>query len=94
MSEQTTSLTLPHTSRVKRTLKAAEEIAENLDHDYVGTEHLLLALIADTAGIAGRVLSELGASEPARNRIYEVITSSSYSRSSAEISGFDPSQQR
>jgi ATP-dependent Clp protease ATP-binding subunit ClpA len=94
VSEHRTLLTLPQTPRVTRTLLAAEEIAQGLDHDFVGTEHVLLALIADRDGIAGRVLAELGASEPVRERIYETVTSSAYSESSTEIFGFDPSQQR
>lgn len=94
MSEEVPSLTLPHTPRVTMTLQAAEEVAKNLDHNAVGTEHVLLALIADKDGIAGRVLAELGASESVRERIYEVVTSSGYRRSSTEVAGFDPRKLR
>ena len=38
----------------------AQEEAEQLGHDYVGTEHLLLGLVAEETSAAGRVLADLG----------------------------------
>ena len=52
---------LPYTSRAKRVLEHAMIAARDLDHDYVGAEHLLLALSQD-AGAAGKTLVAAGAS--------------------------------
>ncbi|HEX4212615.1 MAG TPA: Clp protease N-terminal domain-containing protein [Candidatus Dormibacteraeota bacterium] len=48
------------TDEAKRTLTLAQEEAETTRHSYIGTEHLLVALIANTDGIAHRVLTGLG----------------------------------
>ncbi|MGD2251531.1 MAG: ATP-dependent Clp protease ATP-binding subunit [Anaerolineales bacterium] len=53
------------TQRARRVLSLAHEEAERLHHNYIGTEHLLLGLIREDGGVAGRVLRELGL-EPAR----------------------------
>jgi len=53
------------TQRARRVLSLAHEEAERLHHNYIGTEHLLLGLIREEGGVAGRVLRELGL-EPAR----------------------------
>jgi ATP-dependent Clp protease ATP-binding subunit ClpC len=42
-------------------LQIANEEAERLSHNYIGTEHLLLGLVKEENGIAGRVLREMGA---------------------------------
>jgi len=51
---------LPHTPRAKKVLELAIEEARNLNHNYVGTEHLLLGLLRDQEGVATRVLINLG----------------------------------
>lgn len=48
------------TKRAKRVLSYAQEEAQGFHHPYIGTEHLLLGLIRDTDGIAGKVLDDLG----------------------------------
>jgi ATP-dependent Clp protease ATP-binding subunit ClpC len=48
------------TQRARRVLSLAQEEAERLQHSYIGTEHLLLGLMREEGGIAGRVLRELG----------------------------------
>jgi ATP-dependent Clp protease ATP-binding subunit ClpC len=53
---------LPYTSRAKRTLELAIQEAHELQHSYVGTEHLLLGLLREARGIAAQVLVSLGAS--------------------------------
>lgn len=70
------------TPRSRDTLRTAEERAVELGHDYLGTEHLLLALLDDSEGVAGQVLQELGAIDAIRERILEVVTSSLYLASS------------
>ena len=53
------------TQRARRVLSLAHEEAEKLNHNHIGTEHLLLGLIREEGGVAGRVLRELGLA-PAR----------------------------
>ncbi len=48
------------TQRARRVLSLAHQEAERMRHNYIGTEHLLLGLIKEEGGVAGRVLRELG----------------------------------
>jgi len=48
------------TQRARRVLSLAHQEAERMNHNYIGTEHLLLGLMRDDGGNAGRVLRELG----------------------------------
>ena len=51
---------LPYTSRAKKVLELSMAEARLLRHDYVGTEHLLLGIIAEGKGIGAQVLKETG----------------------------------
>ncbi|MGA2678503.1 MAG: ATP-dependent Clp protease ATP-binding subunit [Sedimentisphaerales bacterium] len=51
---------LPHTPRAKKVIEFAIEEARSLNHNYVGTEHLLLGLLRETEGIAAQVMMNLG----------------------------------
>ena len=51
---------IPFTPRAKKVLELAVEEAQNMGHNYVGTEHLLLGLIREEEGVASRVLENLG----------------------------------
>ncbi|HLV79458.1 MAG TPA: Clp protease N-terminal domain-containing protein [Chthonomonadaceae bacterium] len=48
------------TPRAKRVIDLAYDEARNLGNNYIGTEHLLLGLIREGEGLAGRVLAKLG----------------------------------
>src|SRR6267142_1343572 len=48
------------TERVRKVIYLAREEAARLQHDYIGTEHLLLGLIREGEGVAAKVLLELG----------------------------------
>ncbi|WP_228845336.1 ATP-dependent Clp protease ATP-binding subunit [Phototrophicus methaneseepsis] len=48
------------TQRARRVLSLAQEEAERLQHGQIGTEHLLLGLMREDGGVAGRVLRDLG----------------------------------
>ncbi|MYD38356.1 MAG: ATP-dependent Clp protease ATP-binding subunit [Chloroflexi bacterium] len=48
------------TQRARRVLSLAQEEAERLRHHQIGTEHLLLGLMREEGGVAGRVLRDLG----------------------------------
>ena len=51
---------LPHTPRAKKVIEYSIEEARNLNHNYVGTEHLLLGLLREQEGVAAQVLMNLG----------------------------------
>ncbi len=51
---------LPQTPRAKKVIEYAIEEARNLNHNYVGTEHLLLGLLREHDGVAAQVLMNLG----------------------------------
>ncbi len=51
---------IPFTPRAKRVLEMAIEEARDLGHSYIGTEHILLALLEEEDGVATRVLENLG----------------------------------
>ena len=51
---------MPYTSRAKKVLELAMSEARELNHSYVGTEHLLLGLMREEKGIAAQVLGSMG----------------------------------
>src|SRR5438309_1535051 len=58
--EQVVMGRLPHTPRAKKVIEYSVEEARNLNHNYVGTEHLLLGLLREQEGVAAQVLMNLG----------------------------------
>jgi ATP-dependent Clp protease ATP-binding subunit ClpC len=65
---------LPYTSRAKKVLEYAMSEADQLNHSYVGTEHLLLGLIREENGLAAKVLGELGLGlEEARSETLKLL---------------------
>lgn len=59
-----------YTEPAKEVLKKAEKIARELDHPYVGTEHLLLAFMRVYTGVAGQILSANGVEEA---NLYKIV---------------------
>jgi len=57
--DQKMSGKIPYTPRVKKVLALAAKEARNLNHTYVGTEHILLGLMREGDGVAARVLKSL-----------------------------------
>src|SRR6516225_5087012 len=51
---------LPQTPRAKKVIEYSMEEARNLNHNYVGTEHMLLGLLREQEGVAAQVLMNLG----------------------------------
>ena len=51
---------LPQTPRAKKVIEYAIEEARSLNHNYVGTEHILLGLLRESEGIAAQILMSLG----------------------------------
>jgi ATP-dependent Clp protease ATP-binding subunit ClpC len=62
------------TQRARRVLSLAHQEAERMRHSYIGTEHLLLGLIREEGGVAGRVLRELGLEAERVQEIIERLT--------------------
>ena len=48
------------TPRARKVLRLAQEEAQRFQHNYIGTEHLLLGLVREGEGVAAKVLSNLG----------------------------------
>ena len=62
------------TDRSRRVLVLAQEEARLLDHNFIGTEHLLLGLLVEGEGVAAKSLEALGISaEVARTKVMETI---------------------
>jgi ATP-dependent Clp protease ATP-binding subunit ClpC len=67
---------LPYTSRAKKVLEFAMAEARELNHSYVGTEHLLLGLLREEKGIAAEVLNQLGVTlDEARRQTLKLLGS-------------------
>ena len=62
------------TDRARRVVVLAQEEARVLDHNYIGTEHILLGLIHEGQGVAARALESLDVSlEAVRAEVTEII---------------------
>ena len=62
------------TDRARRAVALAQEEAKRLDHNYIGTEHLLLGLIHEGDGVAAKALESLGISlDAVRQQVEEII---------------------
>jgi hypothetical protein len=60
---------------VRRVVVLAEEEARMLDHNYIGTEHILLGLIGERDGVAAQVLVKLGAElNRVRQQVIQIIS--------------------
>jgi ATP-dependent Clp protease ATP-binding subunit ClpC len=73
------------TQRARRVLSLAQEEAERMQHSYIGTEHLLLGLMREEGGVAGRVLSELGLDQRRVEELVERMTSANRTQSPAQM---------
>ena len=62
------------TDRARRVVVLAQDEARRLDHDYIGTEHLLLGLLHEGQGVAAQALDGLGVDlAEVRRRVEEII---------------------
>ncbi len=62
------------TDRARRVMVLAQEEARMLNHDYIGTEHILLGLIHEGEGVAAKALESLGISlDAVRQQVEEII---------------------
>jgi len=76
---------LPQTPRAKKVIEYAIEEARNLNHNYVGTEHLLLGLLREHDGVAAQVLMNLGLKlEEVREEVLNLLGAGVESEEAAE----------
>jgi DNA repair exonuclease SbcCD ATPase subunit len=62
------------TDRARRVVSRAQEEARMLNHDYIGTEHILLGLIHEGEGVGAKALESLGVSlDAVRQQVEEII---------------------
>jgi len=65
-----------YTPRAKKVIELSMDEARKLNHNYIGTEHILLGLIREGEGVAARVLSNLGVSlNKARQQVLQLLGS-------------------
>ncbi len=62
------------TQRARRVLSLAQSAAEEFKHNYIGTEHMLLALMREETGIGARVLRDLGMEQKRVEELVEELT--------------------
>ncbi|HUN82340.1 MAG TPA: ATP-dependent Clp protease ATP-binding subunit, partial [Phycisphaerae bacterium] len=83
---------LPQTPRAKKVIEYAIEEARNLNHNYVGTEHLLLGLLREQDGVAAQVLMNLGIKlEEVREEVLNLLGAGAESEEAAAPGGSAPS---
>lgn len=86
------STSLPFTPKAKKVLEFSLEEARNLDHNYIGTEHLLLGLLREQEGMAAQIMLELGVKlDDVRAQVMELLGADSMMDTSA---GMEPSPQQ
>lgn len=80
------------TERAQKSILLAQEEAQRFKHNYVGTEHLLLGLIAEGEGIAAKALANEGVDlETAREQVANAV---GYGNYETDILGFTPRTKR
>ena len=63
------------TDRARRVIVLAQDEARLLNHNYIGTEHILLGLIHEGEGVGAKALESLGITlEGVREQVREIIT--------------------
>ena len=76
LGEETVPGQIPFTPRAKRALELADREAIGLGHNYIGTEHILLGLVALNDGVAERILVDLGAGpDKVRGEVLRTLSS-------------------
>src|SRR5437763_8634526 len=90
--ERTVTGDIGLTPRAKKVIELSVEEARRLNHNYIGTEHLLLGLVRDGEGIAAGVLASLGVSlDKVRQQVNYVLNqSSTYSQQESRHSSKTP----
>ena len=82
------------TAKAKQAITLAAETAEELGHNYVGTEHLLLGLIREGSGVAARVLEECGVEEEKVMELVSQLLTTNQNVSMMERATYTPGARR
>jgi len=82
------------TERARRVLMLAQEEAKRLNHNYIGTEHLLLGLVQEQTGVAARVLRDLGVNPYQVRRIVEETVGRGQRSNIGQTTGLTPRTKR
>lgn len=86
-------MTYKFTKSSENVLNIANDLAQDMGHNYIGTEHILYGLVLETSGVASRVLENQGvSSELVLERIETLIGSNE--EPSTQIIGFTPRSKR
>jgi ATP-dependent Clp protease ATP-binding subunit ClpC len=86
---------IPFTPRAKKVLELSLREARQLGHNYIGTEHILLGLIREGAGVAAQVLKQFGADlTRVRDEVLAVIGEGSAEGSTVATGGASDEQIR
>lgn len=92
---------MPITPRAKKVIEHGMSAARRLEHNYVGTEHLLLGLLAETEGVASEVLRVMGVrSSAVMEQIKLILSSKTEPTGDEELArrfmevGVDPTRQQ
>ena len=76
------------TDRARRVVVLAQEEARRLNHNYIGTEHILLGLIREGEGVAAQVLVKLGADlNRVRQQVLQLLSGYSTEKGASESTG-------
>ena len=91
--EQIAKFSTKFTEQAQRSFVFADEEAARLNHNYIGTEHLLLGLLREEEGMAYQVLNELGITLPKIRAAIEYIVGKATPQLSATERGLTPRAQ-
>lgn len=81
----------PYTAKARRALELAGKLSKTLQHNYIGTEHVLLGLLKEGTGVAAQILMDNGVEEEQLLQlIQDLIAPSASAVSVAERDGYTP----
>lgn len=91
--EETRLANYKYTNQAKKAIRLADQCAEELNHGYIGSEHLLMGLIREGSGTAAAVLKDIGVKE---NALLQLIEKLIAPRNAATVlkPGFTPRANR
>jgi ATP-dependent Clp protease ATP-binding subunit ClpA len=86
--QQAPSGHIPFTPRAKKVLELSLRESQQLGHNYIGTEHILLGLVREGEGVAAQVLVKLGADQArVRQQVVQLLSGSTGGEEAAEQAG-------
>ena len=80
----------PYTAKAQKALDLAGRISKNLQHNYIGTEHILLGLIKEGTGVAAQILMDNGVEKDQLVQLIQDLIAPSSSVAVLERDGYTP----